>query len=128
MSRTHFDLEDRLIAFAISILETGERLPKSHGAQTLARQLMKSGTAPALNYAEAQAAESGRDFLHKMRVCLKELRESQVCLKIIARKPFLPPAVVDPVLNKCSELVAIFMTSIQTKERNMLRKKSGMKG
>ena len=119
MTRTQYDLEDRLIAFAVTILDLVEQLPRSKGAQILATQLCRSGTSPALNYGEAQAAESDRDFLHKFKVCLKELRESQICLKIIARKPYLPEDIVSPALLESSELVAMFTAGTKKKERNM---------
>ena len=86
-----YDLEERLVSFAVLILDISEKLPKSGGARVLAKQLVRSGTAPALNYGEAQSAESSRDFLHKMRVCLKELRETQIALKIISRKRYFEP-------------------------------------
>ncbi len=81
------------------ILDIVEKLPGGYAANHLGGQLIRSGTSPALNYGEAQAAESPKDFLHKMKVCLKELRESQVCLKIIERKLYLEQKTVKPVLE-----------------------------
>jgi len=118
-STKNYDLEERLINFSVSILNLIENMPQSFGAMSLSKQLSRSGTSPALNYGEAQAAESGRDFLHKMKICLIELRETQICLKIIRQKPYLPNEKVDPVLDECSQLVAIFTKSIATKTRNM---------
>ncbi len=118
-SAKNYDLEERLINFSVSILNLIESMPQSFGAMTLSKQLSRSGTSPALNYGEAQAAESGKDFLHKMKICLKELRETQICLKIIKRKPYLPNEKVDSVLNECNQLVAIFTKSIATKTNNM---------
>lgn len=80
-----FDLEDRLVDFACMCLEVCELLPDSKAGQNLEYQLSKSGTAPALIYWEAQAAESRADFLHKMKMVLKEIRESRVNLKIIKK-------------------------------------------
>jgi len=68
----NFNLEERLINFSVSILNLIENMPQSLGAVGLSKQLARSGTSPALNYGEAQAAESGKDFLHKMKICLKE--------------------------------------------------------
>ncbi|MEL6140304.1 MAG: four helix bundle protein [Bacteroidota bacterium] len=82
MNRT-FDLDDRLIDFAVDVLKLIELLPASFAAKQLANQLHRSGTSPSLNYGEVQSAESLKDFIHKMAVCLKELRETQNCLKII---------------------------------------------
>ena len=109
-----YDLEERLIDFAVKILDTGELLPQNFAAKHLGGQLVRSGTSPALNYGEAQAAESKADFLHKMKICLKELRESQICLKIIAKKKYINDTNCQPVLKKCAELVAIFTKSIET--------------
>jgi len=108
-----YDLEERLIKFAVLIMEIAERLPKNFIGKHLAGQIVRSGTSPALNYGEAQGAESKNDFIHKMRICLKELRETQICLRIIEAKPLLPEDIIAPVLRECSELVAIFTASIQ---------------
>jgi four helix bundle protein len=117
MRTDKYDLEERLIAFSVMALEITERLPQ--GARHLARQLERSATSPALNYGEAQSAESPKDFLHVIKRCLKELRESQICLRIIKRKPFVEPDIVNPVLQESSELVAIFTASVETKKRNI---------
>jgi len=85
-----YDLEDRLIDFAIEISKIEENLPSSKFANHIGEQLIRSGSSPALNYGEAQSAESPNDFIHKLKVVLKEIRESRVCLKIILRKPLLP--------------------------------------
>lgn len=84
-----FDLEDRLVDFAVRIIETAEALPNTRAGNHIAGQLIRCGTSPALNYGEAQSAESRNDFIHKMKIVLKELRETGVCLKIIKRKPLL---------------------------------------
>ena len=81
-----FDLEERLIEFASDIIDVSEGLPKTLAGNHLAGQLIRSGTSPALNYGEAQGAESRSDFIHKMKVCLKELRETYNCLRIINKK------------------------------------------
>lgn len=82
-----YDLEDRLVRFAILTLEVCDLLPNTKAGQNLEYQLSKSGTAPALMYGEVQAAESRADFIHKMKMLLKELRESKINLRIIAEKP-----------------------------------------
>ena len=82
-----YDLENRLIDFAISISEIVEKLPNTRIGNQIGNQLIKCGTSPALNYGEALSAESRNDFIHKIKIVLKELRESYVCLKIIKRKP-----------------------------------------
>lgn len=81
-----YDLEDRLVKFAIMILEVCDLLPGNRASNNLEHQLSKSGTAPALMYGEAQAAESRADFIHKMKILLKELRETRISLRIIMQK------------------------------------------
>lgn len=115
---TKYDLEDRLIEFAVRIIDTAEALPKTVACKNLGGQIVRSGTSPALNYAEAQSAESKADFVHKMKVCLKELRETFVCLKIIQRKGYFQETRLDPLLNENNELVSIFVKSIQTAKKN----------
>ena len=107
-------MEDRLIEFGSRILDLVEKLPKKPTAKHLGGQIMRSGTSPALNYGEAQAAESRDDFIHKMRICLKELRETLVCLKLIAKRDWFPAERLAPLLAESKELVAIFVASIKT--------------
>ena len=77
------------LAFSILILDVIEQLPNDKIGNHLGGQLLRSGTSPALNYGEAQSAESRNDFIHKMKICLKELRETGICLNIIIRKPVM---------------------------------------
>ncbi len=118
MKEKRFDLENRLIDFAIQINEIVEELPTTKFANHIGGQLIRSGSSPALNYGEAQSAESQNDFIHKLKVILKELRESKVCLKIIIRKPLLPIERVTPILNESNELIAIFLKSVDTANKN----------
>jgi four helix bundle protein len=113
-----YDLEDRLIDFTIECSAIVENLSVSKLASHLGNQLTRASTSPALNYGEAQSAESPVDFVHKLKVVLKELRECRVCLKIIIRKPLLPESRVLPNLNECNELIAIFLKSIDTAKKN----------
>ena len=108
MSNRVFDLEDRLIDFALLMDNIVENLPETRLGKHLAGQLVRSGTSTALNYGEAQAAESPSDFIHKMKVILMELRETRVCLKIIRRKPLLPAESIDKEIQENNELIAIF--------------------
>jgi four helix bundle protein len=78
-----YDLEDRLIDFAINCSDIVEELPLSKLANHIGGQLIRSSSSSALNYGEAQSSESSNDFVHKLKVVLKELRESRVCLKIV---------------------------------------------
>lgn len=113
-----FDLEDRLVDFACMCLEVCDLLPTTKAGQNLEYQLSKSGTAPALIYGEAQAAESRADFLHKMKMVLKEIRESRVNLKIIKGKPVLAHPKVEIAFNEANQLMAIFLKSIETAKSN----------
>ena len=113
-----FDLEDRLVDFACMCLEVCDLLPNSKAGQNLEFQLSKSCTASALIYGEAQAAESKADFIHKMKMVLKEIRESRVNLKIIIRKPVVINVKVEKAFKEANELMAIFLKSIDTAKLN----------
>lgn len=81
-----FDLEDRLVDFSCKIVDVVEMLPNTKASNYIAGQLIRCGMAPALLYGEAQSAESRIDFVHKMKIVLKELKETRVCLKIISKQ------------------------------------------
>ncbi len=86
-----FDLQDRLIEFVVRVMSVVEALPNNRIGNHVAGQLLRSGTAPAPNHGEAQSAESCKDFVHKMKIALKELRETHVWLLMIQRKPLIEP-------------------------------------
>ena len=86
-----FDLEERLIDFAVRIIRTAESLPKTRAGNHIAGQLIRCGTSPAPNYGEAQSAESRSDFIHKMKVCLKELRETRIWLLVMVKANLIRP-------------------------------------
>jgi four helix bundle protein len=115
MKEKKFDLEERLIDFAVAIVLFVESLPWSRTTIHLGGQLLRSGTSPCLNYGEAKSGESKNDFIHKMKVCLKELRETHNCLRILhrARKYKSEQAVID-LIKECNELISIFIKSIVT--------------
>ncbi len=108
------ETEERLIDFASRIIDLVEALPKSQAAKHLGGQLLRSGTSPALNYGEAQGAESRDDFIHKMKICQKELRETFICLKLISRRNWFKERKLDALLAENNELVAIFVASTRT--------------
>ena len=108
------ELEDRLIEFASRIIDMVEALPKTAAAKHLGSQILRSGTSPALNYGEAQSAESREDFIHKMKISLKELRETLICLKIIAKRNWFSESKLAPLLIENNKLVAIFVASTKT--------------
>lgn len=109
-------LEERLIEFAVSMIDIVESLPNSKAGNHIANQLVRSGTSPAPNYGEAQSAESRKDFVHKMKISLKELRETCIWLKIISRKNYSDPGEMDANIAECNELIAIFVSSVKTAE------------
>lgn len=115
-----YDLEDRFINYAVSTSELAEKLPNTRLGNYLANQLIKSGTSPALNYGEAQGAESKKDFIHKLRIILKELRETKICIRIISRKQLVNEMnFQDNMLKESGELIAIILTSIKTTRLSM---------
>ena len=119
MSSRHQELEDRLVRFAATIIELVNGLPNSKAGAHLGGQLIRSGTAPALNYGEARSAESRKDFVHKMQIALKELRESHANLRIIEiSKLHSSPATVASALDEVNQLIAIFVSSIKTARVN----------
>jgi len=114
-----FDLEDRLIDFAVRIIQVSGSLPKTKVGNHIRGQLIRCGTSPAPNYGEAQGAESRSDFIHKMKLCLKELRETKVWLKMIVRANLIKPASkLDSLIDENNQLISIFVTSIQTAGEN----------
>ena len=113
------ELEERLINFAVLIIEISKTMPDTKAAIHLGGQLLRSGTSPALNYGEAQSGESRRDFIHKIKIVLKELIESNICLKIIFRaKLYKTEDKIKLALSECNELIAIFVKSVETAQKN----------
>ncbi len=111
-----FDLHERLIDFAVSIIQITDNLNNSKAGNHLSGQIVRSGTSPSLNYSEAQSAESRSDFIHKMSIVLKELRETHSCLKIIQRAKLYQKEEDILVLSikENNELISIFVKSIET--------------
>ena len=124
-----FDLENRLLEFASAVIDLSESLPDTRAGNHVAGQILRSGTAPYPNHGEAEAAESRDDFIHKLKICLKELRETRRWARLIKRKAWVGNDVETLfVLGECDELVRIFHSSIQTAKRNAqtdLRRSAG---
>jgi len=117
-----FDLEDRLIDFAVRIITLIESLPKNKVGIHVGGQLLRSGTSPAPNYGEAQGAESRSDFIHKMKICLKELRETRVWLKIIGKAELIKPkSKLKLIIEENDQLISIFVASINTAKENKMK-------
>jgi four helix bundle protein len=118
-SKRVYDLEDRLLEFAGMIIELTESLPNTRGGNHVAGQLLRCGTSSLSNHGEVEAAESRRDFLHKLRICLKELRETKRWLRLVGRTRTLTTATnFTTCLNEVEELIRIFVASIRTAQRN----------
>jgi four helix bundle protein len=114
-----YDLEDRLLHFAVDLVELTESLPSTRAGNHVAGQLLRCGTSPLSNHGEVEAAESRKDFLHKLRICLKELRETKRWLRLVSRLERLGEPTNLPVcLNEVEELIRIFATSVKTAEKN----------
>ena len=115
-----FDLEERLIDFSVLIIEIINEMPNCKAGNHLSGQLVRSGTSGALNYGEAQSAESRRDFIHKIKIILKELRESLICLKIIHRsKLYKNEDKIVTAKGEANELISIFVKSVETAQKNL---------
>ena len=114
------DMEKRLIEFSVSALEIADELPNNKAGNHLSGQLIRSGTSVSLNYGEAQSGESRKDFIHKTKIVLKELRESFICLKIInSAKLFKSNEKITHTLQENNELIAIFVKSVETAQNNL---------
>lgn len=114
----NYGLEDRLVHFGATTCHLTSGLPHTPLGQHVALQLARSSTSTFANYGEVQSAESRRDFIHKLGICLKELRETRTWLKFIRTMALSPAESVDPVLRECDELLAILATSLRTARRN----------
>ena len=118
MSKKKYDLEERLLEYSVSIIKLVEKLPNTRTGNHVAGQLLKSGTSPYANHGEAQAAESQKDFVHKLRISLKELRETKRWLTLVQRVRLVKqPEKVGDLLEETEELIKIFVASIRTSEK-----------
>jgi four helix bundle protein len=117
-----YDLEERLLQFASAVIDLSEKLPDSRAGNHVAGQILRSGTSPYPNHGEAESAESREDFVHKLKICLKELREARRWARLIGHKRWADD---DPtlifVLRESEELIRIFMSSIRTARLNALK-------
>ena len=115
------ELSERLLDFAARAGKVTESLLETRLGRHVSGQLVRSGTSPAPNYEEACAAESRADFIHKMSICLKELRESRIWLRLIVKAELLPEASVAPLLDECGQLCNIIGQAVVTARRNSNR-------
>lgn len=116
-----YDLEDRLVNFTCDMIEIVEALPNNRAGNYIASQLTRACHSPTFNYGEAQGAESQKDFVHKLGVVLKELKECRVALKIINKKGYLAQLpLMDKVNQENAELIAIIAKSTVTAKKNLV--------
>ena len=117
MEKIQYNTEERLIEFTVKIVELEKQIPNTRSGNTMANQIVRSGSSPSLNYGEALGAESKKDMKHKFRIILKELKETNISLKIIKRANMYRSEELIEWLNKeTGELIAIFTKSIKTLE------------
>jgi four helix bundle protein len=108
------DIAERMLDFAARIGKLVDALPDNRLGRHIAGQLVRSGTSPAPNYEEARGAESKKDFVHKLGICLKELRESCCWLRLIIKADLLPDNRLASLLDEGQQLTAIVAKSIVT--------------
>ena len=119
-SKEKFDLQDRFVDYSVRVIKVAESLPDTKAGKHLCSQILRSGTSPAANYGEAQSAESRADFIHKLKLALKELRETEVWLKIIIRSEMIQPLKkLTPLLQETDELISILFRSIETSKKRL---------
>ena len=117
-SERRFDLEERLLEYAVRIIRLVDALPRTQAGRHAADQLLRCGTSPLANHGELQGAESRKDFIHKLGICLKEIREARRWLRLVHRVPLLTPSKVEPLICETEALVKIFSASIKTAQKN----------
>ena len=117
-TKPRFDLEDRLLEFSARIIRLVDALPNTRAANHLANQLLRCGTSPYGNHGEVEAAESRKDFVHKLKICLKELKETRRWLRLAAKSAMVPSSRMTAILSETEELIRIFFSSIRTAKRN----------
>lgn len=115
-----FDLNNRLIDFAVMVIELHGKISKTEPGIYLANHMMRAGVSPSLHYGEAQGAESRKDFIHKLGILIKELREALNAMNIINRaKLSKSNDQLEETIKECNELIAIFNKSIETAKKNL---------
>lgn len=117
------EMEERFLEFAARICALVEALPDTKTGRHISGQLIRCGTSPAPNYAEACAAESRNDFTHKLGIVLKELRETRIWLKLSVKTATMKTSRLNPLIDECTELMNIIGKSIVTAKANSPAKK-----
>jgi four helix bundle protein len=117
-SERRFDLEERLLEYAVRIVRLVDALPGTRTGRHVADQLLRSGTWPLANHGELPGAESRKDFIDKLGICLREIREARRRLRLVHRVPLLAPSQIDPLVGETEALIKICFASIRTAEKN----------
>ena len=120
-ARKGADIEERLLEFAVRVGKAVDALPDTRLGRHIAGQLVRSGTSPAPNYAEGCAAESKKDFIHKLAIALKELRESSVWIRMIVKSELIPEQRLEQLQDECDQLCRIIAKSLVTAKSNKRR-------
>ena len=116
MNQRSYDLEERLVKYSCQVIDIVEALPGTKAASYIAGQLIRCGLAPALLYGEAQSSESRDDFIHKMKIGVKELKETRICFKMIMARKMVTG--LEEIAKENEALIAIISKSIATANRN----------
>ena len=123
MQNRKYDLEDRFVDYTCRMIDVVEALPNTRAGNYISGQLIKSCHSPTFNYGEVQAAESTKDFLHKMGIVLKELKECRTAIKIIRKKEMIKPlSKLEEIFKETEELIAIIAKGIATARKNTQNK------
>ena len=118
-NKIEYDLQDRFIDYSVRIIKLSDALPETKVGKHVCSQVLRSGTSPAPNYGEAQSAESRADFIHKLKVALKELRETEIWLKVITKSELIGSSdSLKPLIAETDELISILFKSIETAKKN----------
>ena len=115
------ELAERLLQFAVSIVHLCSELPQNNAGYHVSRRLLGSGTSPGANYEEARAAQSLADFISKISIVLKELKESRYWLCVILKVPLMKPERASSLFGECEELIAILGKSLSTARQSKKR-------
>ena len=114
-----YALEERLISFAVRIVRLASDLPKDFAGQYFGKQVLRSGSSPALNYGEARSAESKKDFRHKCSIVLKELRETHINLRIIHQSGIYESELLADIIDENNQLISIFVATIRSVDEGL---------
>ena len=111
------NLSDRFMQYSVRVIKLTESLPKSIAGKRIGDQLLRSGTSVGANYEESQAAQSKNDFIHKLQVALKELKESNYWLRLIGNADLLSQEKLEAIIDESNQLTAILSKAVLTAKK-----------